>query len=187
MKLPVMIMFAIAAAIAAPPALAQTQTHFPVDTAQFAKRASDVTSVSLDKTMLQFASQFLSSSDEDRHARDIISHLDGIYIRDFEFKNPSSYTDAEVEAIRRQFHAPEWNRIVSTRSKGTDGNTDIYVRTKAGQVQGMFIISAEPEELGFVQILGPIQASDLAELSGHFGVPVVVHDGNSGGKGGKKP
>jgi hypothetical protein len=166
------------------PALAQA--HFPVNTEQFARQASEVTKVSLDKNMLQFAAQFMSSGKQDQQARSIINHLDGIYVRDYTFKSPAGYSLAAVEALRKHFRAPEWTEIVSTRSKGKGDNTDIYVHTVGGQIHGMFVISAQPNELTFVNIIGPIKPEDLKVLSGHFGMP-SVQTGTPGSKAGGKP
>jgi hypothetical protein len=164
---------------------ARAQARFPVNVEQFAKQANQVTTVSLDKNMLQLAAQFMSSGKQDEQARSIINHLDGIYVRDYSFKHPATYSAAAVEALRKHFRGPEWSQIVSTRSKGPGDNADIYVRTVGGQIQGMFVISAQPDELTFVNIIGPIRPEDLKVLSGHFGVP-AVKEGKSGGKAGSK-
>lgn len=160
---------------------ARAQVRFPVDVEQFAKQADQVTTVSLDKNMLQFAAKFMSSGKEDQAARSIINHLDGIYVRSYNFKHAAGYSAAAVEALRKHFRAPEWSQIVSTRSKGPGDNADIFVRTVGGQIQGMFVISAEPDELTFVNIIGPIRPEDLKVLSGHFGLP-DVGKGNGGAK-----
>lgn len=173
MKLACVAIFAILAMTAGSPLRAQTQGPFPIDTSRFAKRASEVTNVSLDKTMLQFAAKFLSSSGQDERAQNIINHLQGIYVRHYEFKESDDYSTAEVEALRRHFRGPEWNQIVTTRSKGEGDNTDVYMHTHHEQIDGMFIIAAQPRELTLVHIIGPLKPEDLASLSGHFGVPAV--------------
>jgi len=150
---------------------ARAQAAFPVDTSKLAERAEETTTVSLDKNMLQFASKFLSSSNEDQEARRIIANLDGIYVRTFEFKAPNSYSAAELQGFRRPFSGPEWSHIVSVHSKEADDDTDVYVRLVNGEVKGMFILSAEKQELTFVHILGPIRPEDLTHLSGNFGIP----------------
>jgi hypothetical protein len=150
---------------------AQAQPDFPFDTSKLAARADETTTVSLDKNMLRFASKFLNDDDEDRQARRIIENLDGIYVRTFEFKTPGSYTSAELEAFRKPFAGPEWSHIVSVHGKEADGDTDIYVHLVDGEVRGMFILAAEPTELTFVHLLGPIKPEDLDQLSGNFGIP----------------
>jgi Domain of unknown function (DUF4252) len=147
------------------------QAAFPVDTAKLAERADEATTISLDKTMLQFAGKFLSSSEDDREAQRIIAKLDGIYVRTYEFKKPNTYSASEVEAFRRQFASPEWSRIVAVHAKESDEDTDIYVHMVNGRVAGMFILAAEPGELTFVHIAGAITPEDLDNLSGNFGIP----------------
>lgn len=161
------------------------QARFPVNVAQFAKQASEVTNVSLDKNMLQFAAKFMSSGKQDREARSIINHLEGIYVRDYSFKSPATYSAAAVEELRKHFRSPEWTQIVSTRSKTGGEDTDIYVHMVDGRVEGMFVISAQTDELTFVNIVGPIRPQDLKVLSGHFGVP-AVHEGKGTKKDAKK-
>lgn len=147
------------------------QAAFPVDTAKLAERAEETTAVSLDKSMLQFACKFLTSNEEDREARRIISNLDGLYVRTFEFKSPNAYSAAELDALRHPFSSSEWSHIVSVHGKEADGDTDIYVRLVNGEVKGMFILAAEQQELTLVDIIGPIKPEDLNHLSGNFGIP----------------
>src|ERR1700732_2883165 len=117
-------MLILALGLLASPTVAQA--NFPAGTEKFADRASETTDISLDKSMLAFASKFLSSSPQDVEARRIIATLDGIYVRSFEFEKPGVYSSAELEAIRRQFAGSEWSHIVSVRSKTSDGDTDIF-------------------------------------------------------------
>jgi Domain of unknown function (DUF4252) len=147
-----------------------SQAPFPVDTTKLAERADESTTISLDKTMLQFAGKFLSSSEEDREAQRIIAKLDGIYVRTYEFKSSNSYSASDLDAFRRPFSGPEWSRIVAVHGKESD-DTDIYVHMVDGRVAGMFILAAEPGELTFVHIVGAIAPDDLEQLSGNFGIP----------------
>jgi uncharacterized protein DUF4252 len=150
---------------------AHSQETFPVDTTKLAERADQATTISLDKTMLRFAGKFLSSSEDDREAKRIVEKLDGIYVRTYEFKKSTTYSVAELEAFRRPFSGPEWSRIVAVHSKEPDEDTDIYMHMVDGHVAGMFILSAEPGEITFVQLIGAIAPEDLDELSGNFGIP----------------
>lgn len=150
---------------------AQAQAAFPVDTTKLAARADETTTVSLDKNMLRFASKFLSNDEDDRQAKRLIENLDGIYVRTFEFKTPGAYTAAELEAFRKPFSGPEWSHIVSVHGKQADDDSDIYVHLVDGEVRGMFIMSADKEEITFVHILGPLKPEDLDVLRGNFGIP----------------
>ncbi len=169
---------------------AKAQAPFPLDTQKFAQNASNVSTVSLDKNMLQLAKSFMGGAagkenSKNQAAAQIINHLDGIYVRDYEYSGPGKYSKADVEALRKQLESKGWTSIVTERGKNED--SDIYVHQKNGETEGMFILSAEPNELSFVQILGSIRPEDLRSLSGQFGVPPVggpVGGVKSGVKGG---
>jgi len=139
---------------------------------QLAARASDYTEVSLDRKMLAFASHFMNS-EGDAEGKHIISKLNGVYVRSYEFSKPGQYTSADLETIRRQFLNPEWTPIVKERSKDGHEDSDIYMKMVNDQAEGMFILDAEPKELDFVYISGPISPDDLSGLSGKFGIPHV--------------
>jgi hypothetical protein len=140
--------------------------------------------------MLNFASKFLNGKDaDDAKVRELIQKLDGIYVRSYEFDKDDQYTGAEVESIRKQFAGSEWSSMVRERSK-RGGGTDVYVKLVNGDIHGMFVLDAEPKELTFVFISGPIRPEDLNELGGNFGIPKVGDghgdDGPGKTKGGAK-
>lgn len=158
------------------PVIAQdTQPDFPVALdKKLAARASDVNEVTMDKTMLKFASLFLHSKNkDDAEAQHLIQNLNAIYVRDYEFSQPGQYTPDDLRTIRRQFLGPNWNPMVRTHSKKGEGDTDIYIKLVDGTVQGMFILDAEPKELNMVYISGSILPEDLKDLGGNFGIPNI--------------
>jgi hypothetical protein len=138
--------------------------------------ASDVTDVSLDGDLLQMAANFTAKGGEDtRKATDMLRNLKGIYVKSFEFDKPNQYSSADVEAIRSQLAVPGWKKIVSTHSK-TETNEIYLMKDSNNKVLGMAILTAEPQELTVVNIVGQIDVEKLGELSGKFGVPSVdVH------------
>lgn len=165
--------FGIAAllACAAMPGEAQSNAPFPVTIAQqLAARASNYTEVTLDRKMLDFAKRFMNKED-DAEGKRIIEKLNGVYVRTYEFDKPGQYTPEELEAIRHQVLTSEWSPMVKSRSKNGSDDSDIYMKLVNGEVRGMFILNAEPRELNFVYIDGPIRPEDLADLGGNFGIP----------------
>ena len=156
------------------PVLGQdTQPNFPVELdKKLAAHASDVNEVTMNKTMLKFASQFLDGKDkDDAQAQRLIQNLNAIYVRSYEFSQPGQYTPEDLKTIRRQFLGPDWNPMVKVRSKKGEGDTDVYVKMVGNEVKGMFVLDAEPKELDMVYISGSIRPEDLKQLSGNFGVP----------------
>lgn len=147
---------------------------------ELAARASNYTEVTLDKNMLNFGSKFMNNKDKDEaQAGQLIKKLDGIYVREYDFDKPGQYTDVDLAAIRKQFSAPLWTPMVRERSKNGESD-DIYVKLVNGEVQGMFVLDAEPKELDLVYISGPIRPEDLNKLGGNFGIPKVNGGKNAG-------
>ncbi|MFC5862811.1 DUF4252 domain-containing protein [Acidicapsa dinghuensis] len=140
-----------------------------------ADKAKHVTEVTLDKSMLAFAAKFIDKDegdDKDSQAvKDMIRNLKGVYVRDYEFDKDNSYSAADLAALRKYFEGSEWSPMVHERTKGEPEGTDVYVKLVNGQMQGLYVLDAEPRELSLVLILGPIDIDKVAELSGNFGIP----------------
>src|SRR5579871_2206014 len=95
---------------------------------ELAARASNVTEVTLGKNMLEFAAKFLNGKDPDEAAtRSLIQHLEGIYVRNYEFDKDGQYSMEDIQKLRAYFETSEWTSIV--RSRERDGETtDVLVK-----------------------------------------------------------
>lgn len=143
---------------------------------KLADKAVEVVDVTLDGSLLQLASKFLSEkrSPDEAKAKELVKQLKGIYVKSFEFDHEGAYTEADLESIRAQLRAPAWSRIVGVRSKRHGDNAEVYLRTEGeNNVLGLVILSAEPKELTVVNIVGPISLDKLSDLGGHLGIPPV--------------
>ena len=78
--------------------------------------------------------------------------------------------------IRAQLQSPAWNRIVGVRSKREHENAEVYIKSNGDQITSLVIVAADPNELTFVSIDGPIKPEDLADLGGQFHIPEVEMD-----------
>jgi hypothetical protein len=153
---------------------------FPVNIEKLAAKAVETVDVTLDSTMLQLASRFLSEKkQEEAEARRIISGLQGIYVRSFEFNKPGEYSPADLESIRTQLKAPLWSRVAGVRSKQEGEIAEVYMKKEGDRITGLVVIAAEPQELTIVNIVGPINPEDLGRL-GQFGIPPIA--GQPGGE-----
>ena len=128
---------------------------------KLAAKASEVSDVDLEGPLLQTASQFLSKGETDAEIKEIVFGLKGIYVRSFEFEKEGSYSQADLEMIRKQLQSPGWTRIVNVQSKQDKESTEIYSMLSGDKIVGLAILSAEPKELTVVNIVGPI---DLAKM-----------------------
>jgi hypothetical protein len=163
--------FAIPLLLAVLPLAAQ-DIKMPVSLDKLAAKASEVVDVSLDGALLQLASRFLSDKDPDEaNVKKMVGGLKGVYVKSFEFEDRDQYKESDVEELRTQLKAPGWSRIVSAHSKRNGDNSDVYLKTNAGQISGLAIIVTEPRELTIVNIVGSIHPEDIRDLGGHFGIP----------------
>ena len=142
-----------------------------------ADRATHVTEVTLDKNMLAFAAKFMANDKDDKDDKDsqavqeMIRNLKGVYVREYDFDKDHSYSAEELEGLRKYFESSDWSPMVHDKTKGAVEGTDVFVKLVNGQMQGLFVLDAEPRELTLVLILGPIDIDKIGALGGSFGIP----------------
>jgi hypothetical protein len=138
-----------------------------------AAKASDSVDITLNGTTLQFAAKFLDAKDPDQaKVKKLIPGIDGIAIRNFEFKKDGEWSAADLESVRGQLKGPDWSRMVGYKSE-SDGDAEVYIRTVNQKVAGVAILATGPREFTVVHISGAIDLDSLADLTGHFGMPKI--------------
>jgi hypothetical protein len=139
---------------------------------RLAERAEEAVNVTLDAPLLKIAIPFLNGNDpKQAAAKEFISGLSGIFVRVLEFAQGNSYTQNDLDIIRKQLASPGWSRIVGVDSKRDGEIVDVFLWQKGNQPGGLAIVVAEPTELVIVNIVGPIDLSKLGALRGQFGIP----------------
>src|SRR5580698_7043303 len=152
--------------------LAAQEIKLPASIDKLAERASNVVDVNMDGAMLQLAAKFLSDKDPDEAAiKRIVSGMKSITVKSFEFDGRRDYDEKDADDLRAIFKGPGWSRIVSVKSKHDGGNADVYLRSDGDKLTGVGIVVADPRELTFVSVNGPIRPEDVDDLPGHFGIP----------------
>jgi hypothetical protein len=137
---------------------------------KLASKASNVTNVTLDGSLLKLAGQEMSQkaatgkSQKKAFAADLIHRLKGIYVKSFEFENPGEYSKADLDSVTKQLESGGWKSIVHVEEKKSGETTGIYVMQEGGTTVGMAIVAAEPKELTVVNLVGPIDFSQLGNL-----------------------
>jgi hypothetical protein len=138
--------------------------------ASLAARAAQVTDVTLDPGILQMASGFLSSDKSGAEVKDLVAGLQGVYVKNFEFKEKGAYDQKVVDPIRKQLAGAGWSKMVSTRED--DESVDIYAwQVGSDGPGGLAILVMEPTELTVVNIVGKIDLKKLAARQGQMGIP----------------
>jgi hypothetical protein len=166
--------FAAALIVLSAGSLQAQDITIPLNVEKLAARAVEKVNVNVDGPLLQLAGKFLSQDDPEQKAvKGLIGNLKGIYVRSFEFANEGEYSDADVDALRRQLKSPPWTPMANVRSAKGGDNVDVFLRMENEKIAGLVVIAAEPKELTIVNIVGPIDLDHLASLSGNFGIPKV--------------
>ena len=135
--------------------------------------ADQTIDVTVDQKVLQLAKIFISKSKkpDEKKIAELISEIEGIYVRHFKFEKAGQYSMADVEAIRSQLQNPAWARMANVRSRRNGQNIDIYTMINGAKIGGVAVIAVEDTELTVVNIVGPIDLEKLSELEGSFGIP----------------
>jgi hypothetical protein len=158
-------------AIAVAPVWAADDFKLPVNLEKLAERAKESVDVTLDKSTLQLASGFLSKDDPDEvQVKKLITKLNGIYVRSFEFEREGQYSMSDVQELRQQLRGPNWSRIVGVKSMKGE-NSEVYILKNGDQIGGIVVLDAEPKELTIVHVDGSISPDELSRLGGHMGIP----------------
>jgi hypothetical protein len=158
-------------AVAAPPGQLQLPNFDSLT-----NKAIQSVNITLDPSLLGLAAGFLDSSKpEDAATKEIVSGLQGIYVRSYKFDKDFAYPVADVDKVRKQLAAPGWQRLVQVRDK-EQANVDIYLSVDQGRANGLAIISSQPREFTIVNIVGSIDLQKLHRLEGKLGVPKLSTD-----------
>jgi hypothetical protein len=149
-------------------------------------RARDVVEVNIDGKLLDLAKRVtVKSGDKDaQKVAQAISGLKGIYVRVYNFASENEYNMADVDEIRAQLNAPEWEKLANVRSKKNNQKVDVYTMFTGDLMSGVAIVVSESKSIAVVNVIGPIDIELLTELGGKFNIPNinVERDGESTGK-----
>ncbi len=140
---------------------------------QLFPKAVETIDVRVEGSLLQMASKFLRGDKADEAAvKELIQALKGVYVKGVEFDKAGEFTEADVEAVRRQLAAPGWDRIVGVRSKRDGENVEVFLMINNNAViEGVGVLITDPKKLMVVNVVGPIDPEKVNQLRGQFGVP----------------
>jgi hypothetical protein len=128
-----------------------------------AAKATETVDVTVDSAMLKQSAGFLAGRGGDSAKfQELLAGIRGIYVKSFKFSMPDAYSDADVEAIRKQVANDEWARLVGVKEKRK--LTEIYMRKERTENGGLVVIAAEEDELTVVNIVGKVDLASLAAL-----------------------
>ena len=144
-------------------------------------KAESVVEVSIDRKTLRLAEKFFSKSTDpdEQKIRELISGIEGIWVRVFEFEKDDEYTVNDYENLRTQIQGAGWTKLVGVTSKKKDKmHVEVSLMTDDNDnILGVAIIAAEPKQLAVVNIVGTFDPARIRELSGKFKIPDLDLEG----------
>ena len=130
---------------------------------KLADKAKDTVDVTVDSATLKETAGFLAGRGSDtERVQEVIEGITGIYVKSFEFSVPDAYSESDIESIRKQVSGPGWSRAVGVRGKRE--LTEIYFWRERDTNGGLVVITAQPNQLTVVNIVGRVDLASLAAL-----------------------
>jgi len=154
-------------------AWAKQNPQVPLDFPELAKKAVDTVNVTLPKSLLGLAASIIPSDDPDAaKIKKLLSNLQGIFVRSYEFDKEGDFSPRDLDPIRKIITGTGWNCLISVHSKKNNEDTDVCLRQDGEKILGLAVVSTAPKKFTIVNVLGAISPEDLALLR-EFGVPDI--------------
>lgn len=135
---------------------------------RLAPKATESVEVTLNDVQMEFLRRLVSlSGPEQARLKGLMAKLKGVYVRGFEFAQEGEYTEADIEPIRAQLRAPGWERIVEVRNRESGGD-EVFFLPRNDQIFGFAAISTGPKKVCVVNVVGPIEMSEMGLLEKEF-------------------
>src|SRR5262249_39666098 len=127
---------------------------------KFTATAKGVTQINLDESMIKSGTGLLNDKKGDEAAaKKTVAGLKGFYLRVFEFDKRGAYKSDDLKPIRDQIKGPEWT--VFLQSREPEEQTEIWIHKTKGEADAIVLVSAEPQEIVVINVIGVGNPSDL--------------------------
>jgi len=139
---------------------------------KFAAKAKEANTVTLTRDQLQAAAHMVPADDKDTKdgVKKVMSGLESVQVRNFEFDEAGQFSDHDLDSIRAQVGKMKGcTSIVESRDKKE--HSQVFLCTEEGKTTGLIVINSEPKELNVVYVKGSLNLSDLGKFDGMMGIP----------------
>ena len=158
------------------PALAQEARLQLPNLDSLAKQATESIDITLDTSLLQLAASFLGNDKDEAVIKELLSGLQGIYVKSFEFDREGLVPKSDIDAVRSQLTRGSWSRLVGVKSTRESSESEVYAWMEKGVNRGLAVVVFEPRKFTVVNIVGRIDLDKLRSLEGQFGIPKLQLD-----------
>jgi len=144
------------------------------DFRSLAHNASESVNINLGPWLLRMAGSLVDDKDPDAAAtRKLLSGIDSIQVRSYEFNTDSAYSAADIETVRKQLEAPGWTPLLQSQDHQKGEKVDIYIMMDQDHTKGFALIASEPRQVTIINIAGSIDLKSLPTLERQLHLPPV--------------
>jgi len=155
-------------------AVAQNPQLSLPDFRSLAHNASESVNISLGPWLLHMAGSLVDDKDPDSAAtKQLLSGIDSIQVRSYEFKTDAAYSAADIETVRRQLEAPGWTPLLQSQDLQKGEKVDVYIMMDKDRTKGFALIASEPRQVTIINIAGSIDLNSLPTLERRLHLPSV--------------
>ena len=124
--------------------------------------------IAVGKGLLNFIRIFTET--EDPEAAELFSRLDGVRVQVFETEYLADGAIDLVKNVSSRLSSGGWESVVTVNSD--DEQVRIFMKLNGEQVEGITVMAIEPHEAAFINVIGVLDPSELAELMDRFDVEI---------------
>lgn len=144
------------------------------DFRSIAHNATQSVDITLGPWLLRMAGALVDDKDPDAAAtKQLLSGIDSIQVRSYEFNTDAAYSAADIEAVRKQLDAPGWTRLLQSQDQQKGEKVDIYLMMDHDRTKGLALIASEPRQVTIINIAGSIDLKSLPKLERQLHLPPV--------------
>ena len=135
-------------------------------------KATDSVDITLGAWPLRVVGFFMDENDpEEAELKTLFRGLSSIRVRKYEFDTEGAYSEADVEAVRRQLQSGGWTQLVQVRNRNEGESVDISILIEGDRTKGLAIVATEPHEFAIVNLVGSIDLEAIDGLEAQLGLP----------------
>lgn len=132
--------------------------------------------VNLSTGLLRFAAKIAARHEPE--ASELLAGLKSIRVNVVSMDDSNrADTLAKIESVRRKLESQGWNKMVTVREKGEGDNVDVHVKQRGDEnIDGLVVTVIDHKgEAVFVNIVGNINADQIAKLADKFDIDALKH------------
>jgi hypothetical protein len=126
--------------------------------------------INLGGTMLNFVG--MMSKSESPETSEMISKLKGIRVQIYGLDENIDAARSQFSQVKGDLKSGGWEPIVQVNED--DEQVLVYMKTEAGNMEGMTVMVVDDEEAVFVNIIGQLNPEELGRVMDSFDVDVDV-------------